>query len=152
MLGKLGLERGGLAVKEHELQKAITQAREKWEPAINKLKAAIAAKEAALQTWAEGAREDFGDKKSVELLHGKLSFRKGPPKLAVLSRWKWKTVLAELMLSAGRKFLVKKFDIDKEAILSAATGPEGTVTKEELSSWGLKIEQEEFFYAEPKEL
>jgi phage host-nuclease inhibitor protein Gam len=111
---------------------------------IDSLAVAIRDKHQLVQTWANQNPDAFGKIKSIQFPAGKVGFRTGTPKLALLSRaWTWDKVLAavERILPA---FVRAKPEIDKEAILNQ---------RDELAEFlpmaGIKVTQDESFFVEP---
>lgn len=101
----------------------------------------------ALSAWSDANREEFGKHRSVQFVHGTMGWRTGNPTLKLLSRWTWEKVLDNL-LSIGRKDLVRtKFEVNKEVILAQARQP---VKPLEIGPLGLRVEQGEPFFVEPK--
>lgn len=112
--------------------------------------------EAGLEKFAMDNRADFEVKKSRELTHGILSFRKGNPTVAKIGKITWDGVLEVLNRSKLKKLFVRtKDEINKEAILAeaakytASKGEEG-VSPEDLHANFIKIEQTETFGYELK--
>lgn len=85
-------------------------------------------------------------KRSIELRHGVMGRRTGQPTLKLASKaWTWQSVLEKLREKWGEAF-VRHHDpeVDKQALKSCQ------LTSGELYECGLKVEQEERFFAEPK--
>ena len=107
-----------------------------------------------LRHWAEANPDQFPkDRKSLKLVSGILGFRTGTPKLALLSRaWSWDKVLAAIasIKEMAEMFIRTKQEVDKEAIIGVynpiVTTP---VAQDELRRIGVKIVQDESFFAEP---
>jgi phage host-nuclease inhibitor protein Gam len=116
---------------------------------------AVKAKSDALRAWAEANPEAFGKKKSIEFAAGTLGFRTGTEKVSLLSRaWNWEKVL-DAIKNRAFQFVRTKDEVDKDSILSfvrASTTAEDreAVTHDVLKPIGVKIEQEESFFVEPK--
>ena len=86
------------------------------------------------------------DVKSLDLGQAKVGFRTGTPKVKVLKRW---TLLAVLAAVKGRKwyqFIRSTEELDREQIIAARAD----YSNDALKSVGLKVDQEETFYIEPK--
>lgn len=83
--------------------------------------------------------------RSIKLTHGVMGRRLSPPAVHLLNKaWTWSAVLSRI-IEAGFKHLVRWRDpeIDKPAILRANLDPD------QLAGLGLKIRQDETFFAEP---
>jgi phage host-nuclease inhibitor protein Gam len=99
-----------------------------------------------LGEWAEANPAEFPKaRKSIDMTAGTLGFRTGTPKLKLLSRaWNWDKVLAAVQATLPA-FIRSKPEVDKEAILGQ---------REELAEFlplvGLKVDQDESFFIEPK--
>jgi phage host-nuclease inhibitor protein Gam len=99
-----------------------------------------------LQNWAQDHPEEFPKgRKSIDMAAGVLGFRTGTPKLKLLGRsWTWDKVLAAVQHTLPA-FVRSKPEVDKEAILNQ---------RDELAyalpMVGLRVDQDESFYIEPK--
>lgn len=84
-------------------------------------------------------------KKSVVLQHGVIGRRLTAPKLCLLNKsWSWSSVQARLKEKFGLKFIRQADpEPDKEAIKKAE------LPDDVLKSCGMKLDQDEVFYAEP---
>lgn len=105
-----------------------------------------------LEAWALANPAEFGKAKSIEFLAGRIGFRTGTPKLALLGRqWNWDKVLAAIQ-KFGFQFIRTKEEVDKEAILAfyAAQADKPQVEAKVLSPIGCKVTQGESFFVEPK--
>ena len=108
----------------------------------------VAARTDALRAWAEAHPEEFAKgRKSIDFAAGTLGFRTGTPKLKLLRGWKWDKVLAAIK-TLGLPFVRTKEEVDKEAIITAAT-TENLNPREQLAI-GVKVDQDESFFIEPK--
>jgi phage host-nuclease inhibitor protein Gam len=112
-----------------------------------KIREAIADLTLKAQTWAEAHPERFTKKKSIQFTDATIGFRKGTPKVELLSRkWTWKTAL-EAVKEKLYEFIRHVPEIDKEAILTDYAA--GATNDAELATAGLKISRGETFYVEP---
>jgi phage host-nuclease inhibitor protein Gam len=96
--------------------------------------------------WAEGHRAEFGDKKSIDMMHGVVGFRTGTFKCKAEKGYTWEKILAHL-LNAGLGYTRTKVDVDKEAIIAdrAELAKSG-----KLDRMHIQVVQEESFYVEPR--
>ena len=104
-----------------------------------------------LEAWAESNLDAFPkDRKSIIMAAGTLGFRTGTPKLSLLSRlYNWERVLANVASFLPQFIRVKK-EVDKEGILGMySTSKEKHIADAELKRLGLKVTQEESFFADP---
>ncbi len=146
LLGELAAASAEQARLQAELDAELTTVRQRYEGNIDLLAKKIEGHTGLLQAWAEASPEEFGDKKSLELLHGRLGFRTGNPKLKTLPGWTWDRVKA-LLLPAS-PFLRVKTEPDKEGLLAARQRNE--LDDGDLRALGLKVVQDEAFFIEPK--
>jgi phage host-nuclease inhibitor protein Gam len=117
---------------------------EEENPKIERISEDISAKLLLCEKYAVTHRETlFGKLKSAASALATFGFRTGNPTLKVLNRkWKWNDVVAALK-SSGRFDCVRtKEEPDKDALKKLPGA--------DLASVGLRIDQEESFYIEPK--
>jgi phage host-nuclease inhibitor protein Gam len=127
-----------------EMDEKILAIRESYTPALDQCASDIKQKSALVQGWAESDPSQFEKTKHVKFYAGKVGFRTGTPKLALLSRkFTWESVL-ELVTNRLPNFIRPKWEIDKEAIIN-----QREELAEFLPSVGLKVTQDESFYIEP---
>lgn len=122
----------------------LADVREEHDPEIERLGADISAKIVLCEKFATVHKETlFGKLKSAASSLGVFGFRTGNPKLVLLSRkWKWDDVLTALRLKNREDLIRKKEEADKEALKR--------LDEAELAGFGLRIDQDESFYIEPK--
>lgn len=99
-----------------------------------------------LHFFAETNQELFVDKKSLELTHGIIGFRKGQPKLKNLPKFTWKKVLEKVSAHLP-EFIRKKEELDKEGLVA---NREVKDVKDKFKLCGIEVVQDETFYVEPK--
>jgi phage host-nuclease inhibitor protein Gam len=111
--------------------------------------------------WAIGRRDDLttalqhyymthladierDGRKSLQLANGVIGRRLSPPALKLRNKsWTWRVVLVKLQAKFGTKYLRKRDpEVDKDAV-------KAEMSAEDLESCGLKVEQDETFFAEP---
>lgn len=151
ILGEYAAESRKLKSLQNDLAGALTLSRSTFEPKIEEAETAIAARERALELWAEKSREEFEGKKSIDLLHGTLGFRLGNRTLKLRSKMSWERVLARL--NGLRKYIRVKItrEVNKEAILEDTKGDTPVLTNEKLVEMGVLVDQGESFYIDLKE-
>lgn len=138
---KLQLDREALVTDRDRL---LADIQEEHTPRIEAIGQEISAKLVLCEKFATTHRETlFGKLKSAASSLGLFGFRTGNPKLVLLNRkWKWDDVLQALK-SLGKDALIRrKEEPDKEALKK--------LDDAELASIGLRIDQEETFFIEPK--
>lgn len=84
-------------------------------------------------------------KKSVQLHFGVMGRRLSAPALKLLNKsWTWRAVLSALRLKFGMRYVrISDPEVNKEALKEAG------FSADELKDFGLKLHQDERFYAEP---
>jgi hypothetical protein len=110
--------------------------------------------EEALHKWAE--TEDFAsedaEKRSLELRHGTIGFRKGNRKLRAMAKTTMVLVL-EAMKRRGRQFLPwirRTEEIDLAQMLRDSKGTKRKLKEEDLERVGLEIHRDDNFFIEVK--
>jgi phage host-nuclease inhibitor protein Gam len=138
---KLQLDREQLVTERDRL---LASVREDHDPEIERLGTDIQAKIVLCEKFATVHRESlFGKLKSASSSLALFGFRTGNPKLVLLNRkWKWDDVLTALRLKSREELIRKKEEADKEALKK--------LNDDELASFGLRIDQDETFFIEPK--
>ncbi len=143
---RLGLAQIRLEGLQASLDRAITAEKGKYEASIGKADAEVKDLELQLQQYYLAHVEELerDGRKSVQLLYGAMGRRLSPPALKLLNRsWTWAAVMAKLRDKFGEKFLrLREPEVDKDKV--KAELPDGR-----LKEFGLKVEQDEVFYAEP---
>lgn len=97
-----------------------------------------------LEHFANTHPEFFQKKRSMLFPHGILGFRKGQPKLKTLRGFTWKKV-TELLRSKFPGYVITEYKPNKESLLRDRDALDG-----QLEALGLKVEQAETFFVEPK--
>lgn len=99
-----------------------------------------------LQNYAENNRDEFGNKKSLELTHGIIGFRTGTPKLKLLKGFTWNSV-TNLLKNFLPTYVRVEEEPAKDRLLSDRDAPEVAA---KLKDCGICVAQDESFYVEPK--
>lgn len=130
-----------------EMDRQLTGIREHFERPIADLKERIAEKTALLESWAANHPEEFGAKKSIDMMHGTFGYRTGNPKLQPLLRKTWAKILETLKTLGFGGYVRTKEEVNKEALLSDAS--QGVITPADLKAIGIAVVQDEAFFVEP---
>jgi phage host-nuclease inhibitor protein Gam len=144
LLGEIAGDTAALNALKAELDSELTAVRQQFEGRIDHLAKQIEQKSGLLQQWAEGSPEEFAGRKSLDLLHGRVGFRTGNPKLKTLAGWTWERVLGAIR----EAFVRVKREVDKEGLIAAYA--EGKLGDSDLRSIGVRVVQDEAFFIEPK--
>ncbi len=127
-----------------EMNLKLNAIHEKYDSALDELKADKIGKERNLQLFCEEHRDEFtDDSKSKKLSFGIVSFRLGTGALKTLKGWTWKSVeeYIKKFKNLKEKYLVVKTTLNKEEM-------KASMNKNELAKVGCYIHQEENFYYE----
>jgi phage host-nuclease inhibitor protein Gam len=122
----------------------LLEIQEEHNPEIEEICQDISAKLLLCEKYATTHRETlFGKLKSAAASLGFYGFRTGNPKLSLLNkRWKWADVLKALKGTGQLNLVRTKENPDKDALKKLDDAA--------LAQVGLRIEQEEAFFIEPK--
>ena len=103
----------------------------------------------ALEQFARERREQFSPQKTIERLHGVLSFRSTPPAVKVLRRpWTEGERIERVRAALGAGCIRLREEIARDAILSRAAA--GLIRPDQLAEAGLRIGRREVFELELK--
>lgn len=127
-----------------ERDRLIADVRMKHDTEIERLGEEISAKLVLCEKYATTHRDTlFGKLKSAASSLGMFGFRTGNPTLKLLNRkWKWNDVVATLKATGRLDLIITKEDPDKNGLKK--------LPDDELATLGLRIDQEESFFIEPK--
>lgn len=153
-LGEIAIAKAHIESEESRYNEAEHKRRSVLVANHAHLKERILELEQGLKNFCTTHRKDFGERKSLELTHGTVSFRKGTPKVDKVKSFTWEAI-ADLCKSAPKKLraiLVReRIEIDKESILRAFAarqederGQEG-LGEEDLAPYRMYVVQEESF-------
>ena len=128
---------------------AVGKVQAQYEPALDKCRGLIADIRVQLQAYYMGhlAECEADGKRRVQLGYGVMGRRLCPESVRLATKsWTWGAVLDAVREAFGRKFIRQRDpEIDKDEI-------KASFPRERLREFGLKIEQDETFYAEPERL
>jgi phage host-nuclease inhibitor protein Gam len=99
-----------------------------------------------MQVYATDNRQDFGNKKSMDMAHGVLGFRTGTPKLKTLKGFTWNSV-TNLLKEFLPSYVRIAEEPAKDRLLADRDAPE---TNALFAKVGIYVDQDETFFVEPK--
>lgn len=130
------------------MDQRLQDVRDQYAEQLGEIESILDSKMALAQDWAEANPSEFGNKKSIEFLHGTIGWRTGTPKLKTLSGWTWDRV--KEAIKGIPKFAVNYLrqieEINKEALLADRE----IIEPEILRVMGVKVVQDESFFCDPK--
>jgi phage host-nuclease inhibitor protein Gam len=130
---------------EARLEEEKQQIDNKYLGEIAKLKTILEEQVEILQAYGQKFKDNWKGK-STELLHGKIGFRTGNPKLIKDRKFTWDAV-TELLKRAFPKYVRTAYEINKEALIALRDKAEFEEIK---NSCYVDVVQDETFYAEAK--
>jgi phage host-nuclease inhibitor protein Gam len=151
-----------------EMDLAITKIREKYQDKLEENNLLINEKVEILEMYLKLNPSVLGNNKSIELIHGTIGYRKNTPSLKTLKGFTWESCLNLAKVFLDIKYVRKKEELDKEALLADRENlivekvkegdlQEGAVEEDkgvELQSFfskcGFEVKQEETFFIKPK--
>jgi phage host-nuclease inhibitor protein Gam len=102
--------------------------------------------EKLIRAWAEANRKkEFGELKTLKLLHGELQFKAGGPAVVLLKNWTDKLCLASLKKFRVLKLLYirTKEELNRSQILADFRAEK--IDNDRLAKFGCEVTQSEFF-------
>ena len=131
-----------------ELDVELGKVRERYADRIAVITDAMEPLAEAIEEWAVLHPEEFGDKKSLELVAGKIGFRTTPPSVKTLRGVREESAVERVAKSEHVVAYIRDVqEINREAILADYAA--GNVTDDELKNLGLRIHKTETFYIDP---
>jgi phage host-nuclease inhibitor protein Gam len=144
------LAHAALTVQVEE-QKAMIE--EEYQPDFDKMQRSIQSREAALEVWAAQHPEEFGDKKSLDLPQARFGFRTGKHKVGkIRTKDTWDAIAERLASFVSEQLIGENYvryggpEVDKDKLLADRK----TLAEDALKAVGIRFEQDEFFFFEPK--
>ena len=125
----------------------INKIKERYRGEINTIEAEMAEQFDTLEHYAKTNETLFEKKKSIPMLHGKIGFRTGTPKLKTRRGFTWAAAL-ELTLKQLPDFIRVKQDVDREQIIA---NREADGMADKIHDCGMEVVQDETFFVEPSE-
>lgn len=131
-----------------EMEQEITMVRARYETPLGTLTADLEAITAAAAEWAARNPGEFpANRKSLALTHGTIGWRIGQPTLKTQPGWTWDRVLEKLTgTEEWMRFIRIKSEVAKDLLL----GERETLGPDALKTLGVRVEQAEPFFIEPK--
>jgi phage host-nuclease inhibitor protein Gam len=128
---------------ESKLEEEKQQIDNKYLGEITRLKASMEEQLDLLQIYGQKSKDTWKGK-SLELVHGKIGFRTGNPKLTKDKKFTWDAV-TELLRKAFPSFIRQTYEINKEALIACRDQEEFKAIKE---ACYVDVIQDESFYVE----
>ena len=147
-LNELGLIESNRRRLAAEMDQEILDIKAAYQGQLSECELKVAELTDQLQAWAVANPQEFAKgAKSLAWPAGRLGFRTGMPKLALLNRsWTWAKVL-DWVKSHFPRCVRTKDELDKEAVLSGHAGK--LLSDADLATCGMKVVQDETFFVEP---
>lgn len=149
LMGRMAAVAKSRAERAAAMDRELAAIRLVHEPQLADEKALMDAQLKALEEFAARNLDLFKEKRSVELIHGTMGFRLGQWRLVVRAKMTWEKVLERVKGFRGGKFTRIKDEVNRESLLAEAR--EGDVSAGDLEKLGLRLAQDENFYAELKQ-
>lgn len=131
------------------MEQEILAIQNKYKERLVEMGQQLEIKEAGAYIWCQSNPREFGEKKSIDFVSATVGYRTCPPKVSPLfSKDSDKSIARRLeALSWGEDYLSRPDPKpDKDKLLA----DRNRLTPEQLRQAGIKFEQEEVFYIEPK--
>ena len=130
------------------MNEKLAAIREQYEPELTSLSEQMQVPIGVLESYAIANRDEWGDKKSMELASCIIGFRTSPPSIEKDKKTQWGFIIALMKNSKLLKPFVKiKEDVDKKALLDLRNDAKYSKA---MAGVGITIEQEENFYVDTK--
>jgi phage host-nuclease inhibitor protein Gam len=126
-----------------EMDEQLTRTRKQYEARLAKLQDQLLRMLESLRAWAEAHPEEFGGRRSLEMLHGTLGWRLTPPALRPVRGFTWGAVFSRLKELGKWEYIRTKEEPNREALLAARE-------TENLRELYLEVVQRDEFYVEPR--
>ncbi|HWD20478.1 MAG TPA: host-nuclease inhibitor Gam family protein [Verrucomicrobiae bacterium] len=137
------------AEKTARMEQEIAAVQKSYQDELVNLSRQIECNEAGAQVWAEQNRAEFGDKKSLDVVVAVVGFRTTPHRVEKRnSKETWGKIARKLQALVWGEAYVREPDpeCNKEQLLQ----DRAKLSEEQLAAAGIRFEQDENFYIEPK--
>jgi phage host-nuclease inhibitor protein Gam len=141
-IASLTITQDGLMV---EMDRQIQAVRHEYETTLAQIRLSLDGKLEAARLWAVTNPEAFGQKKSLEMVHGTIGFRTGMPKLKAKRGITWEIVLDLLRKCRLTDYIRSKEEVDKDRLIA-----DRETLGDKLAQVGVEVVQDEAFYLDPK--
>lgn len=135
-----------LSKVEAKMNEEINKIKSKYQDQVTDLTEDLEEPKEILETYATEQKDNWGKKKSLELLHTTIGFRTGMPKLKPEKGWNW-TSITEVLKEKFSEYVRTVTEPNKEKLIAdrEADGFEAICKKAHFT-----VVQDETFYVEPK--
>ena len=131
-----------------ELDVALANVREQYAARVALAEEAVEPYAEAIEEWARLNPGEFADKKSIELVAGKIGFRNTPPSVKTLRGVREESAVERVLASQWAACWTRSVvELARDVILADVAA--GNTTGDDLKGLGLRIHQAENFYIEP---
>ena len=141
-----------IAEAEAKMNAEIQEIRDDYETKTSEARARKEMIEKEILTFCDANKMDFEKVRTREMVHGAVGYRTNPKKVSLLNRkYNWETVVQLLKkFKWGKDYLREITEVNKEAIITAASGDDPVLSDNKLAAVGLKVDQGETFFLEIK--
>lgn len=148
-LQELAKNEATLAKKEAQMNEQINRIKEKYAAETKERQYIVDTLRSEIEAFCIKNKSEFDKQRSREFQFGVIGFRISPPKVVLLNRkYNMKTVIELVKRVFSNGYLRIKEELDKETIL--ADYSQQKLDDSKLAAIGLKIDQDETFFVEPK--
>jgi len=131
---------------ETEMDNKINAIKDKYQDKITLLQNSLSENFELLEAYAKEQKENWGKRKSIELLHSTIGFRTATPKVVKDRKFTWASI-TEIARKIAPDWVRSKYELDKDAII-AMRDEDGF--KEKAEKCYINVQQDETFFVEPK--
>jgi len=131
---------------EAKMNDEINKVKSKYQDEITELQDSLKEPQEVLGVYAKEQQDNWGKKKSFELLHCVIGFRTGTPKVVKAKGFSWEAI-TELAVKLFPDLVRSKSELDKESIIALSKEDGFDQYRKGLF---LDVVQEESFYVEAK--
>jgi phage host-nuclease inhibitor protein Gam len=124
----------------------INKVKTKYQDEITDLQESLAEPQYVLEVYADEQKENWGKRKSMELLHCTIGYRTGMPKVVKDKKFTWDGV-TDLVRKLFPDLVRSKVELDKDAVIAMSKEDGFKAIKEQCY---LDVVQDESFYVEAK--